>query len=106
MPLNNLPEFYRAEGQSSSVENIDRDILSCGIEKLTSGGGGCSDYSVMDCLIGRRIEMGVSSKNSKKSVKMIKEAKLTGNGDSDREQSSRCRSMDCNSRSSSDDSNK
>ncbi|KAL9681967.1 hypothetical protein QQ045_013759 [Rhodiola kirilowii] len=30
--------------------NFENDMLSCGIEKLTTGGGGCSDFSVDDVI--------------------------------------------------------
>ncbi|CAK9182476.1 unnamed protein product [Ilex paraguariensis] len=41
----------------SSAKSIDRNVFSCGIEKLTSGSGGCSDYSVMDVVnkLGNRL---------------------------------------------------
>lgn len=32
----------------TSMKTLGRDVLSCGIEKLTSGGGGCSDFSIVD----------------------------------------------------------
>lgn len=31
-----------------SMKGIDENIMGCGMEKLTSGGGGCSDYAVKD----------------------------------------------------------
>lgn len=33
-----------------SMENTEEDIRGCGIEKLTTGAGGCSDYTVVDVL--------------------------------------------------------
>lgn len=35
----------------TSMKGIDRVVFSCGLEKLTSGGGGCSDYSIADVAI-------------------------------------------------------
>lgn len=32
----------------SAMNMTEKDVFSCGIEKLTSGRGGCSDYSVKD----------------------------------------------------------
>ncbi|KAJ8775334.1 hypothetical protein K2173_020338 [Erythroxylum novogranatense] len=43
--------FLQASEQTSCLESIrivEDDVFSCGIQKLTSGGGGCSDFSVAD----------------------------------------------------------
>ena len=32
----------------ASMKRFEEDIFICGIEKLTRGGGGCSDYSIAD----------------------------------------------------------
>ncbi|KAM1918887.1 hypothetical protein FF1_023459 [Malus domestica] len=32
----------------ASLKNLQKDVLDCGIEKLTSGAGGCSDFTVAD----------------------------------------------------------
>ncbi|CAL1357995.1 unnamed protein product [Linum trigynum] len=43
--------FLNSSQQTSCLSELSRhelDSLSCGIEKLTAGGGGCSDYSVAD----------------------------------------------------------
>ncbi|XWS34823.1 hypothetical protein CRYUN_Cryun21dG0070300 [Craigia yunnanensis] len=32
----------------TAMERFEEDIFGCGIQKLTSGSGGCSDYTVMD----------------------------------------------------------
>ncbi|XVF02439.1 hypothetical protein REPUB_Repub04eG0175600 [Reevesia pubescens] len=32
----------------TAMERFEKDIFGCGIQKLTSGAGGCSDYIVMD----------------------------------------------------------
>ncbi|XP_022775842.1 proline-rich receptor-like protein kinase PERK3 [Durio zibethinus] len=34
----------------TSMERFEKDIFGCGIQKLTSGAGGCSDYIVMDVI--------------------------------------------------------
>ncbi|PSS26857.1 Receptor-like protein kinase precursor [Actinidia chinensis var. chinensis] len=40
-----------------SMKTIERDVLNCGIEKLSSGAGGCYDYSVTDVVnkLGNRL---------------------------------------------------
>lgn len=34
----------------ASMELLEKNITGCGVEKLTSGAGGCSDYTVMDVM--------------------------------------------------------
>ncbi|KAK3183539.1 hypothetical protein Dsin_030825 [Dipteronia sinensis] len=43
--------YLNSSEQSSclaSLKTLEGDVFGCGIEKLTSGAGGCSDYSVAD----------------------------------------------------------
>ncbi|WOG93397.1 hypothetical protein DCAR_0312681 [Daucus carota subsp. sativus] len=43
--------FLNSDEQSDCLTTMNRpgiDVLGCGIEKLTRGGGGCSDFSVKD----------------------------------------------------------
>lgn len=43
--------FLNSQEQNNcltSMKTIDEDILQCGIEKLTSGSGGCSNFTVKD----------------------------------------------------------
>ncbi|KAJ0053307.1 hypothetical protein Pint_02681 [Pistacia integerrima] len=45
--------FLNSSEQNScltSMKAFEADVFSCGIEKLTSGAGGCSDYSVGDVI--------------------------------------------------------
>ncbi|KAK8627377.1 hypothetical protein V6N13_134989 [Hibiscus sabdariffa] len=34
----------------TAMESFEKDVSSCGIQKLTSGAGGCSDYTVTDVI--------------------------------------------------------
>ncbi|GMJ13189.1 hypothetical protein HRI_004988100 [Hibiscus trionum] len=34
----------------TAMESFEKDVYSCGIQKLTSGAGGCSDYTVADVI--------------------------------------------------------
>lgn len=43
--------FLNSTGQTNCLDlmkSIKSDVFSCGIEKLTSGAGGCSDYTKLD----------------------------------------------------------
>ncbi|KAL6189841.1 hypothetical protein ACLB2K_036242 [Fragaria x ananassa] len=43
--------FLNSTGQETCLEEMKSkktDVFSCGIQKLTSGGGGCSDYTKLD----------------------------------------------------------
>ncbi|KAL6187081.1 hypothetical protein ACLB2K_043196 [Fragaria x ananassa] len=43
--------FLNSTGQEACLEGMKSnktDVFSCGIQKLTSGGGGCSDYTKLD----------------------------------------------------------
>ncbi|KAA8529559.1 hypothetical protein F0562_033642 [Nyssa sinensis] len=42
----------------ASMKSMEGDVLSCGFEKLISGAGGCSDYSVTDVVnkLGHRLQ--------------------------------------------------
>ncbi|XP_061991007.1 probable receptor-like serine/threonine-protein kinase At4g34500 isoform X2 [Rosa rugosa] len=43
--------FLNSTGQENCLDlmkSIKSDVFSCGIDKLTSGGGGCSDYTKLD----------------------------------------------------------
>ncbi|RWR83317.1 nodulation receptor kinase [Cinnamomum micranthum f. kanehirae] len=45
--------FLNANEQSLCLDvmkNFDEDVLDCGIDRLTNGGGGCSDFTVSDVI--------------------------------------------------------
>ncbi|XP_068642940.1 probable LRR receptor-like serine/threonine-protein kinase At2g28960 isoform X2 [Aristolochia californica] len=45
--------YLNASEQSSCLDqmkNLDADVMICGIERLTSGAGGCSDFTVNDVI--------------------------------------------------------
>lgn len=43
----------------TSMKSVDENISACGIEKFTSGAGGCSDYTVTDVFgkLGNRLKI-------------------------------------------------
>lgn len=51
----------------TTMKEPEVDVLGCGIEKLTSGGGGCSDFSVDD--VNRRLRDDV--KNLKENCELV-----------------------------------
>lgn len=49
------------------MESAYKDVLECGMEKLTSGAGGCSNYAIKDV----RTSLGNSLKRLKESCRLL-----------------------------------